>query len=30
MRLTEKITNCKVLAHRAERDWMEDIEIQQQ
>lgn len=26
----KKITNCKVLAHRAERDWMEDIEIQQQ
>ena len=25
----KKLTSCKVLAHKAERDWMEDIELQQ-
>jgi hydroxyacylglutathione hydrolase len=25
----KKLTGCKVLAHKAEKDWMEDIELQQ-
>jgi glyoxylase-like metal-dependent hydrolase (beta-lactamase superfamily II) len=29
MRL-KKLTECKVLAHEAEKEWMEDIELQQQ
>jgi hydroxyacylglutathione hydrolase len=26
----KKITSCMVLAHKAEKDWMEDLELQQQ
>jgi mRNA degradation ribonuclease J1/J2 len=25
----KKLTGCKVLAHKAEKDWMEDLELQQ-